>query len=108
LDPFQLEAVRPVGAIKVLLGVHRAAITLGIVSGLGFALLALLATDAPCGDYIGCTRSEFTPLTATYIGAGIGAIVGSLWLAFMARGLAAVIRLVAGPEITDPVQAPGS
>ena len=76
----ELRSIQPVRTIRALLRIESLVIAVGTLSAVGLVLLAIEAESLPL------------------VGMAIGSLVGSLWLGYMARGLAAVIRLLAGGD----------
>jgi len=95
LTTAEVYRLHPVRAIRSLLGVSSAIIALGIISGLFLGVVALAAGD------VGGEGWTVTPLVLTYAAAALGTVVSTVWFGSIARGLASVIRLLAGSAVAD-------
>ena len=100
LDTTELKAVEPTRVIRALLGVSSALVVIGVIEFIVLGVAAAISGVLPGQHFYGESSWEFNGLTAVYGGAAILALVTSLWLSYMARGLASVIHMMAGPAQT--------
>ncbi|HXY19343.1 MAG TPA: hypothetical protein VEH83_05050 [Gemmatimonadales bacterium] len=90
-----LSYVQPLPTIRALVTIASSVRIMGILAALVLAFAAAWAGLVAGRDYVGQTSWQFTPLTALYSGAALSALVGSFWLAAIARGLASVVCVLA-------------
>lgn len=99
-------SLQPVRAIRALLGISTAVIALGVISALGLAYSAYMASVVVSPGCVStgspaCDEWGITPATVTYAAMALASVVSAVWFGAMARGLAAVIRLLAETNLTE-------
>lgn len=100
LDPWTVSRLKPIGVIRSLLGISTAVIAIGVITSILAVVVAIVVSRVP-SEFSYRQEFHFTAATAAYLDSAIITLVGALWLGFMSRGLAALLRLAAGPANTD-------